>query len=105
VLDHMLTKNIVELLIAHRKALGCVEMKNRRRRREKIRIEPAVYGFFTTPNVQFAHFFRADIFINEFAIKASELSFECHQYSNCSRLFFDCNFGEVVWKFDRRIRS
>jgi hypothetical protein len=24
---------------------------------------------------------------------------------NCSRLFFDCNFGEVVWKFDRRIRS
>jgi len=47
----------------------------------KIRIEPAVYGFFTTPNVQFAHFFRADIFINEFAIEASELSFECHQYT------------------------
>ena len=26
-------------------------------------------------------------------------------FCNCSRLFFDCNFGEVVWKFDRRIRS
>jgi hypothetical protein len=24
---------------------------------------------------------------------------------NCSGLFFDCNFGEVVWKFDRRIGS
>jgi len=23
----------------------------------------------------------------------------------CSRLIFDCNFGEVVWKFDWRIRS
>jgi hypothetical protein len=77
----MLTKNVVELLIAHRKVPSRVEMQNRRRRREKIRIEPPVYNFFTTPNVQFAHFFRADIFINEFAIKASELSFECHQYT------------------------
>jgi hypothetical protein len=69
----MFAKYVIEFLVAKRKPPGRVEMKNRCRIREEIRIKPPVKDVIAASDMQFPYFVSAEVLLNNPVVNSSEL--------------------------------